>query len=95
MSNHKQIKPTAEEAVSQSLGLATEAYDKCLDHANTAYTSAVRVYDIIREVGYGKLSADNALHRLVEDYKNMRELGKELVKLSKQLDQINRLLGGR
>lgn len=32
---------------------------------------SVRIYNAIRAVGYGELTADNALHQLVEDYHDL------------------------
>lgn len=53
--------------------------------ACTANTVASRIYNTIRAVGYGELSADNALHRLVEDYHTLGQLGEELLELSNRL----------
>lgn len=50
--------------------------------ACTANTVATRIYNIVRAVGYGKLTADNALHQLVEDYHTLGQLGDELLELS-------------
>lgn len=53
--------------------------------AGDASCIAVRMYNIIRDVGYGKLTADNALHRLIEDMKNVRDLSDRLIKLSNSI----------
>lgn len=50
--------------------------------ASTAHTVANRIYNIIRAVGHGELSADNALHQLVEDYHTLGQLGAELLDFS-------------
>lgn len=50
--------------------------------ACTANTVASRIYNIIRSVGHGELTADNALHQLVEDYHTLGQLGEELLELS-------------
>ena len=42
--------------------------------ATVASCIAVRLYNIIRDVGHGNLTADNALHQLIEDMNNAREL---------------------
>ena len=46
---------------------------------------AVRLYNIIRDVGHGNLTADNALHQLVEDTKNARELSDSLLEMSESI----------
>ena len=46
---------------------------------------AVRLYNIIRDVGHGNLTADNALHQLVEDTKNARELSDSLLEMSNSI----------
>ena len=48
--------------------------DKCLKYASQIQCVAVRIYNLIREVGHGKLSADNALHQMVEDYKVLKDI---------------------
>lgn len=59
-----------------------ERLNKCASIAHTIY---VRIYDIIREVGHGYLTADNALHKLIEDMKNARDLGNDLLEMSEEL----------
>lgn len=59
--------------------LTGDELNKC---ACVASCVAVRMYNIIREVGHGKLTADNALHQLVEDMKNIRDLSDRLLKMS-------------
>lgn len=54
---------------------SNDLVDTCLKLAGRAHCSAVRIYDIIRAVGRGELTADNALHQLVEDYHDLRDLG--------------------
>lgn len=53
--------------------------NKC---ASVASCVAVRMYNIIRQVGHGKLTADNALHQMIEDMKNIRDLSDRLLKMS-------------
>ena len=48
--------------------------DKCLKCASQIHCVAVRIYNLIREVGHGELSADNALHQMVEDYKVLKDI---------------------
>ena len=48
-------------------------------------TSAMRIYNMIREVGYGKLTADNALHQLIEEYHNLKEIGSNISLLVRTL----------
>lgn len=56
-----------------------EELNKCACEASRA---ACRMYDIIRDVGYGRITADNALHRMIEDIKNLRGLSDHLQKMS-------------
>ena len=53
--------------------------------ATVASCIAVRLYNIIRDVGHGNLTADNALHQLVEDTKNARELSESLLEMSNSI----------
>ena len=53
--------------------------------ATVASCIAVRLYNIIRDVGHGNLTADNALHQLVEDMKNASELSKSLLVMSESI----------
>jgi len=52
--------------------------DECLKLECEASCTAVRIYNIIREVGRGELTADNALHQLVEDYHNLKILSDKI-----------------
>lgn len=62
--------------------LTGEELNKC---ACVASSAAVRIYNIIRKVGHGELTADNALHQLVEDMKNIRDLSTRLQEMSKSI----------
>ena len=46
---------------------------------------AVRLYSIIRDVGHGNLTADNALHQLIEDMNNARELRDSLLEMANSI----------
>lgn len=59
--------------------------DECLKISCHASTSAVRIYNLIREVGHGELTADNALHQMIEDYRNLKELSKKAIELADHL----------
>ena len=59
-----------------------EDLNKC---ACVASCVAVRLYNIIRDVGHGNLTADNALHQLVEDVNNVRELSNSLLEMSESI----------
>ena len=61
--------------------------DTCLRLAGRASCSAVRIYNLIREVGRGELSADNALHQLVEDYHDLRILRDDIRHLADGLEK--------
>lgn len=60
--------------------------DFCLRLSSKAHCSSTRIYNIIRAVGRGELTADNALHQLVEDYHDLRQLGNDLIDLAKQIE---------
>ena len=47
------------------------AKDELEKIAGRVIGSSVRIYNAIRAVGYGELTADNALHQLVEDYHDL------------------------
>ena len=59
-----------------------EDLNKC---ACVASCIAVRLYNIIRDVGHGVLTADNALHQLVEDMNNARELSDSLLEMANSI----------
>lgn len=59
-----------------------EELNKC---AGVASCIAVRIYNIIRDVGHGNLTADNALHQLIEDMKNARELSDSLLEMANSI----------
>ena len=63
--------------------IAAELYKR----AGIASGTAVRIYNMIREVGRGELSADNALHQMIEDYHDLKNLANDLTHLT---DQLNR-----
>ena len=62
--------------------------DTLLKLSGHAHCSAVRIYDLIREVGRGELTADNALHQLVEDYKNLRDLGHDICEVADHIVKL-------
>ena len=53
--------------------------------ATVASCIAVRPYNILRDDGHGNLTADNALHQLIEDTKNARELSESLLEMSNSI----------
>lgn len=55
------------------------------DGAGKAMTTAQRIYNIIRKVGAGDMSADDALHCMIEDYKRMHDLGVSLNNLAEDV----------
>ena len=61
--------------------------DTCLRLASRASCSAVRIYNLVRAVGRGELSADNALHQLVEDYHDLRILSDDIGQLADGLEK--------
>lgn len=60
---------------------------KLLKCAGRVSTTAVRIYNIIRLVGEGELSADNALHRLIEDYKCLNDVANEIIRTSDRIGE--------
>jgi len=64
-------------------------YLECLGLASNAHCSATRIYNIIREVGRGELTADNALHQLVEDYAELHKLGDKIGELAAWIDTLS------
>ncbi len=69
-----------------------QKYLECLKLASNAHCTATRIYNIIRAVGHGELTADNALHQLVEDYSTLHHLGDEIGKLADWIDQEGKLV---
>ena len=61
--------------------------DECLKLKCEASCTAVRIYNIIRGVGHGKLTADNALHQLVEDYHNLKILSDKIGSIADYLKE--------
>ena len=61
--------------------------DECLSLSSKASCTAVRIYNIIREVGRGELTADNALHQLVEDYHDLRVLSDDISNIADSLEK--------
>lgn len=61
--------------------------DTCLRLAGRASCSAIRIYNMIRAVGRGELSADNALHQLVEDYDDLESLSDDIEQLADGLEK--------
>lgn len=65
----------------------SDKVDECLRIACFVQSSAVKIYNLIREVGYKKLSADNALHQMVEEYHNLNVYSDKLSNLAKTLKE--------
>ena len=59
--------------------------DCCLKLAGRAHCTATRIYNNIRAVGRSELTADNALHQLVEDYHDLRDLGESIGNLADEI----------
>ena len=64
------------------MNVTGEDLNRC---ATVASCISVRLYNIIRDVGHGNLTADNALHQLVEDMNNARELRDSLVEMAESI----------
>lgn len=63
--------------------MAKDRSDEILRLASRVDCSAVRIYNIIREVGRGEITADNALHQLVEDYHDLQIISDEIANLNR------------
>lgn len=63
-----------------------DTIDECLRISCRVSSSAVMVYNLIREVGRGELSADNALHQMIEVYHNLSATSDMLDKLANILE---------
>lgn len=55
--------------------------DELASCAATASCIAARMYNTIRAVGHGELTADNALHKFIEDVFDAKSLTAELNRL--------------
>lgn len=61
--------------------------DECLNLSCRTSTVAVKIYNLIREVGRKKLSADNALHQLIEEYVRLIDISDRLTELAHVLEK--------
>ena len=69
--------------------------DRVLSAIGKVQSTKVRIYNMIRMVGRGELTADNALHQLVEDYHDLDVLADDLSAVSDQLTAREIELEGR
>ena len=76
--------------------------DELMRLSGNAIATSVRIYNIIRDVGRGELTADNALHQLIEDYHNLRVLSEEIEraadavdKMRERIEELEHKKGGR
>ena len=74
-------------ALCKSESQTGDPVDTCLRLAARASSSAVHICNRIREVGRGELSADNALHQLVEDCLNLTILSNDIRYLADGLEK--------
>lgn len=65
---------------------------KCLRLSSDAASEAVRIYNLIRDVGHGNLTADNALHQMLESYKELNDLSRRIHEMSEYIASIDPLL---
>ena len=63
--------------------MAKDRSDEILRLASRVDCTAVRIYNIIREVGRGEITADNALHQLVEDYHDLQIISDAIANLNR------------
>jgi hypothetical protein len=45
------------------------------------------IYDLIKDVGRGELTADNALHQMIEEYRNLNTVSDRLDKLADAIEK--------
>lgn len=60
---------------------------ECFDLSLMTSSMGTKIYNLIRGVGYGKLTADNALHQMIEVHKNINTVCDRLYKLSDELEK--------
>lgn len=60
---------------------------ECFDLSCMTSSVAVKIYNLIRDVGYGKLTADNALHQMIEVHNNINTVRNRLYKLFDELEK--------
>ena len=64
------------------------AVECCRKLAGGVYCAATDIRDKIVAVGNGNLSADDALHRLVEDYSNLLDFAEGLRNLADEIETL-------
>lgn len=62
---------------------------KCLRMSSDAVREAVRIYNLILDVGHGKITSDNALHQMLESYKEMRDLSRRIHEMYEYIESID------
>ena len=63
-------------------------WNKCMEISRHASTSAVRIFNLIRAVGRGELTADNALHQMIEEYHTLKVISKEASTLADYIENL-------
>lgn len=58
--------------------MISNMYNECIGFSGRAHCTEVRLYNLIRQVGRGQITADNALHQIMEDYHELQLLGKHI-----------------
>lgn len=64
-----------------------EIKEHLLRKASEAHSLSVFIYNKISDVGHGKLTADNALHQLVEIEHRAKTLGDDILGIAHQIKQ--------
>lgn len=62
-----------------------DVVDECMSLSCMASCAASQIYDLIKDVGMGKLTADNALHLMIEEYRRLNDISDRLDKLADEL----------
>lgn len=60
---------------------------ECMSLSCMTSCVASHIYDLIKDVGRGELTADNALHQMIEEYKNLNTISDKLDKLADELEK--------
>lgn len=75
--------------------MTKDGVDDALKCASQIECVAVRIYNLIREVGYGNISADNALHQMVEDYKRLKDIANDVSGLADYIEGMKKKGGAK
>lgn len=66
-----------------------DVVDECMRLSCETSCTANQIYDLIKDVGMGKLTADNALHLMIEEYRRLNDISNSLDELADKLGKGN------